>query len=64
MYILFKTLSYNIGNGDVGSDTCNIAHFTERGCFPSNTKIKLGNGQIVMMSDLQKGDKVQTGNRK
>ena len=30
-------------------------------CFPANTKIKLGNGQIVMMSDLQKGDKVQTG---
>ena len=32
------------------------------GCFPSIAKIKLGNGQIVMMSDLHKEDKVQTGN--
>ena len=30
-------------------------------CFPSKTKTKLENGKIVTMSELQKGDKVQTG---
>ena len=28
------------------------------------TKIKLKNGEIVTMSELQKGDQVQTGNKK
>ena len=30
-------------------------------CFPSETKIRLERGKIVKMSELQKGDKVQTG---
>ena len=30
-------------------------------CFPSETKIRLESGKIVKMSELQKGDKVQTG---
>ena len=35
--------------------------FLDAPCFPSNTKIKLENGKIVTMSQLQNGDKVQTG---
>ena len=31
------------------------------GCFPSLTKVKLENGKSVAMSELQIGDKVQTG---
>ena len=31
-------------------------------CFPSNSKVKLANGNSVMMSELQLGDQVQTGN--
>ena len=37
--------------------------FLDAPCFPSKTKIKLENGKIVTMSELQKGDKVQTGNK-
>ena len=36
----------------------------DNGCFPSKSKVKLENGDIVTMSELQKGDKVQTGNKK
>ena len=38
-------------------------HFVGSSCFPSQTKIKLENGEIVKMSELQEGDKVQTGNK-
>ena len=31
-------------------------------CFPSTSKVKLGNGKVVTMSELQLGDQVQTGN--
>ena len=31
-------------------------------CFPSAGKVKLENGKVVQMSELQVGDKVQTGN--
>ena len=34
----------------------------EKNCFPSTSKIKLANGKSVMMSELQLGDQVQTGN--
>ena len=37
---------------------------TVGGCFPSLTKIKLENGETVTMSELKKGHKVQTGNKK
>ena len=33
-------------------------------CFPSLATIKLENGKIITMSELQKGDKVQIGYRK
>ena len=32
-----------------------------RGCFRSMAKIKLENGHLVTMSELQIGDRVQTG---
>ena len=32
-------------------------------CFPSNSKLKLENRKIVTMSELQEGDKVQTGKK-
>ena len=32
----------------------------KKSCFPSFAKVKLCNGKMVMMSELQKGDKVQT----
>ena len=38
-------------------------YFLDKSCFPSQTKIKLENGEIVTMSELQEGDKVQTGNK-
>ena len=31
------------------------------GCFPSNSKVTLQDGKSVRMSELQLGDKVQTG---
>ena len=31
------------------------------GCFPSESKVKLNNGNFVTMSELQIGDEVQTG---
>ena len=31
------------------------------GCFPSTARVKLDNGESVRMSELQVGDKVQTG---
>ena len=31
------------------------------GCFPSLAKVKLENGKSLAMSELQIGDKVQTG---
>ena len=31
------------------------------GCFPSFAKVKLENGKPLAMSELQIGDKVQTG---
>ena len=30
-------------------------------CFPSAGKVNLENGKVVMISELQVGDKVQTG---
>ena len=30
-------------------------------CFPSFAKVRFENGKLVMMSELQKDDKVQTG---
>ena len=30
-------------------------------CFPSMAKVKFENGNSVMMSELQIGDKIQTG---
>ena len=50
-----------IKNRVVDKGICSISHLTGK-CFPSITNIKLRNGKIVMMSDLQKGDRVQTGN--
>ena len=45
--------------------TCTIQNnfaFTEgKSCFPSMSKIKLENGKIIPMSELQTGDRVQTG---
>ena len=38
-------------------------HFVVKSCFPSQTKIRLENGEIVTMSELQEGDKVQTGKK-
>ena len=38
-------------------------HFVGKSCFPSQTKIRLENGEIVTMSELQEGDKVQTGKK-
>ena len=32
------------------------------GCFPSTARVNLENGKSVMMSELQVGDIVQTGN--
>ena len=31
------------------------------GCFPSESRVKLENGESVTMSELQIGDKIQTG---
>ena len=31
------------------------------GCFPSVAKVKVENGKLLAMSELQIGDKVQTG---
>ena len=31
------------------------------GCFPSESRVKLENGKLVAMSELQIGDKIQTG---
>ena len=31
------------------------------GCFPSVARVSLENGKSVSMSELQKGDRVQTG---
>ena len=31
-------------------------------CFPSTARVSLENGESVSMSELQKGDRVQTGN--
>ena len=33
-------------------------------CFPSISTLKLKNGKVVKMSELQIGDQVKTGNRK
>ena len=30
-------------------------------CFPGTARVSLENGETVQMSDLRKGDKVQTG---
>ena len=32
----------------------------KKACFPSNSKVKLENGKLVKMSDLEIEDKVQT----
>ena len=32
-----------------------------KGCFPSSVKVRLEDGKSVAMSDLQIGDRVQTG---
>ena len=34
---------------------------SSRGCFPSSFKVSLENGDSVTMSELQIGDRVQTG---
>ena len=46
-----------------GSGCClkNQACPGSSGCFPSASKVKIENGKLVAMSELQKGDKVQTG---
>ena len=31
------------------------------GCFPSSARVNLPNGKVISMSELQIGDKVQTG---
>ena len=41
-----------------------LAEKPDNSCFPSMATIKLENGKIITMSELQKGDKVQIGNRK
>ena len=41
-------------------DGCNCRKKTE-GCFPADSKVSLGGGETVKMSQLQVGDKVQTG---
>ena len=32
-----------------------------KGCFPSSVKVRLEDGRSVPMSELQEGDRVQTG---
>ena len=45
--------------------TCNMVNNiildSGGGCFPSIAKLKLVNGKSIMMSDIQIGDKIQTG---
>ena len=33
------------------------------GCFPSTSRIQLKNGKLLPMSELQIGDKIQTGKK-
>ena len=33
----------------------------KKGCFPSTARVNLENGKVIKMSELQIGDKVQTG---
>ena len=35
--------------------------YETKGCFPSNIKLRLEDGNSVVMSELQVGDRVQTG---
>ena len=34
---------------------------SDAGCFPSTAKVTLNNGKSITMSELEIGDKVQTG---
>ena len=35
--------------------------YVSEACFPSTAKLSLGNGKTVAMSELQVGDRIQTG---
>ena len=42
-----------------------IHYFSEKtACFPYMATVKLKNGKLITMSELQRGDQVQTGNGK
>ena len=41
-----------------GTEAANVAKCR---CFPATARLTLDNGKSVMMSELQKGDRVQTG---
>ena len=43
------------------ADTDSRPWYGNLGCFPSEAKVRLENGDSVTMSELQIGDKVQTG---
>ena len=48
----------------VGSNTYICVHFTDSGgggCFPSVARVQLEHGKSILMSELQTGDRVQTG---
>ena len=48
-----------------GTDTRSILYFSgTKACFPSISTLKLKNGELVKMSELQIGHQVKTGNRK
>ena len=42
---------------------CGCSNGCSEGCFPSVSVVNLDNGKSVTMSELQVGDKVQTGTK-
>ena len=44
-----------------GRYQCKICKSNKKKCFPGSASIKLENGRSVRMSELQVGDRVQTG---
>ena len=56
--------SYSCWTGGAKQKCCFTENKTpdcENNCFPSTAKVNLENGKSVRMSELQVGDKVQTG---
>ena len=44
-----------------GNNKNNVYFYEQTGCFPSTARVHLENGKVVTMSELQVGDRVQTG---